>query len=182
MSDLTARSIIRLSMHPILRKVRLILCKVSYFIEVSIKRIINDAMAHACFLFAASKASFDLSGSLIPDVYPEGDPSLYALPIIQEEPKDQYTAKGNPAVLECKVAHATKVNFVCNDEVMSSTSEEHLVDPETSIRYTKIRLEVKRSDAMDVLGKFVCKCRAVSNKGEVDSRDASVSVACEYSC
>ena len=132
------------------------------------------------FHFSASKAAFDLTGSLIPDVYPEGDPSLYALPVFLEEPKDQFTAKGNPAVLECKVAHAIKVNFVCNDEVVGSTSEEHLVDPETSIRFTKISLEVKRSDAMDVLGKFVCKCRAASNKGEVDSRDASVSVACEF--
>jgi hypothetical protein len=78
------------------------------------------------------------------------------------------------------VAHAVKVYFVCNgDEVMASTSEDHLVDPETSIRYTKIRLEVKKSDAMDVLGKFVCRCHAASNKGEVTSSDASVSVACK---
>ena len=74
----------------------------------------------------------------------------------------------------------TQVNFVCNDEVMASTSEDHLIDPETSIRFTKIRLEVKRSDAMDVLGRFVCKCHAASNKGEVDSREASVSVACKF--
>jgi hypothetical protein len=69
---------------------------------------------------------------------------------------------------------------VCNDEIMVSTSEDELVDPEMSVKYTKIRLEVKRSDAMDVLGKFVCKCHAASNKGEVVSREASVNVACKF--
>ncbi len=134
-----------------------------------------------CFL-AVSKTStkkFDLSGSLIPDVYPEGDPSEYALPIFVEEPKNQYTARGSPANLVCKVAHAVKVHFVCNDEVMTSTSEEDMIDPEMSIRYTKITLEVKRSDAMDVLGKYVCKCQAASAQGEVSSQDASVNVACK---
>ena len=132
--------------------------------------------------FTVTTPAFDLSGSLIPDVYPEGDPSQYALPIFMEEPKNQFTAKGFPANLECRVAHALKVNFVCNDEVMASTSEAHVIDPETSIRYTKIVLEIRRSDAMDVIGKFVCKCRATSSKGEVDSRDASVSVASKFFC
>ena len=54
-----------------------------------------------------------------------------------------------------------------------------MIDPEMSIRYTKITLEVKRSDAMDVLGKYVCKCQAASAQGEVSSRDASVNVACK---
>ena len=64
---------------------------------------------------------------------------------------------------------------------MVSTSEDELVDPVMSIRYTKISLEIKRSDAMDVLGKFGCKCQAASNKGEVASREASINVACKSS-
>ena len=113
-------------------------------------------------------------------MYPEGDPSEYALPIFVEEPKNQYTARGSPANLVCKVAHAVKVYFVCNDEVMTSSSEEDMIDPVMSIRYTKITLEVKRSDAMDVLGKYICKCHATSAQGEVSSREASVNVACKF--
>ena len=164
-----------------------------YWLMLCLKTLINEAQIHQSqicnlslnCLFSGSKtspttSSFDLSGSLIPDVYPEGDPSQYALPVFLEEPKDQFTARSSPALLECKVAHAIKVYFVCNDEIMASTSEDELVDPEMSVKYTKIRLEVKRSDAMDVLGKFVCKCHAASNKGEVASREASVNVACKF--
>jgi len=62
------------------------------------------------FVFPGSvNSSFDLSGSLLPQVYPQGDPAEYALPVFMIEPKDQYTAKGIPATLECKVAHAVKV-------------------------------------------------------------------------
>jgi hypothetical protein len=47
----------------------------------------------------APPKDFDLSGSLLPDVFPEGDPSQYALPVFLEEPKDAYTARGVPAKL-----------------------------------------------------------------------------------
>jgi hypothetical protein len=73
-----------------------------------------------------------------------------------------------------------KAYFVCNDEVMTSTSENNLIDPATSMKYTRVKLEVTRSDAMDVLGKFTCKCHAASSKGEVASGEAVVKIACKY--
>jgi hypothetical protein len=50
-------------------------------------------------LISSTDADFDLSGSLLPDVFPEGDPSLYALPVYLEQPKDVYTARGVMAKL-----------------------------------------------------------------------------------
>ena len=46
-----------------------------------------------------SPKGFDLSGSLLPEVFPEGDPSQYALPVFLSEPKDAFTARGFPAKL-----------------------------------------------------------------------------------
>jgi hypothetical protein len=77
------------------------------------------------------------------------------------------------------VAHALKAFFVCNDEVMDSKSDSNLVDPSTSIKYTRVTLEVSRDEAMDVLGKFTCKCHATSTKGEAVSSEAIVRVACK---
>ena len=50
-------------------------------------------------LDSSTSSDFDLSGSLLPDVFPEGDPSLYALPVYLEQPKDAYTARGVMAKL-----------------------------------------------------------------------------------
>jgi hypothetical protein len=52
-------------------------------------------------LSASSSATkgFDLTGSLLPEVFPDGDPSQYALPVFLQEPKDAFTAKGVPAKL-----------------------------------------------------------------------------------
>jgi hypothetical protein len=47
------------------------------------------------------------------------------------------------------------------------------------MKLTKATLEVSKSDVMDILGKFTCKCHAASSKGEVVSSDAVVKTACE---
>jgi hypothetical protein len=62
---------------------------------------------------------------------------------------------------------------------MTSTSETSEVDAATSMKATLATLEVTRSDVMDVLGKFTCKCHAASNKGEVVSNEAVIRTACK---
>ena len=46
-----------------------------------------------------------------------------------------------------------------------------------SYRYTQVSIEVSKSDVLDVLDAFSCKCRAVSSRGEVDSEEAVVKTA-----
>jgi hypothetical protein len=74
-----------------------------------------------------SSTQLDLTGNFLPDSFPVGvDPSEYALPIYLEEPADSYSAKGNPAILTCRVAHALKAYFMCNEETRVTSSEEDL--------------------------------------------------------
>ena len=115
--------------------------------------------------------TLDLNSNLLPESFPEGDPSEYALPVFLEAPQDAFAVRGKPAVLKCRVAHALRVFFRCNDEVMRSDSESNLVDPETSIRYTEVTVEVKRGHLLDVLGSYSCKCAASSSRrGALTSR------------
>lgn len=124
----------------------------------------------------------DLSSNFLPESFPEGiDPSQYALPVFLEEPKDNYAARGASATLTCRVAHALKTYFSCNDEQKVSSSEEDLEDSK-GIKYKKVTIEVTRSDVMDVLGKFSCKCHASSAQGEVSSSEAFVKQACKFYC
>ena len=120
-----------------------------------------------------------MSGSLLPDAFPEGDPSDYALPVYLEEPSDSFVARGRPAKLKCRVAHALRVYFTCNDEEMPNTTSDDVVEPETGIRYTRVSLEVKRNQVLDVIGTFACKCHAASSKGEVASAEAIIRTACK---
>ena len=123
-------------------------------------------------------STLDLSSSFLPHSFPEGvDPSTYALPIFLENPQDTYSARGAPAVLTCRVAHALKAYFMCNEEALKSASEEDL--EEKGMKYKKITVEVSRNDVMDVLGKFSCKCHASSAQGEVMSSEAVVKQACK---
>ena len=124
--------------------------------------------------------TLDLNSNLLPESFPEGDPSEYALPVFLEGPQDAFAVRGKPAVLKCRVAHALRVFFRCNDEVMRSDSESNLVDPETSIRYTEVTVEVKRGHLLDVLGSYSCKCAASSSRGEVESDEAIVRMACKF--
>ena len=62
---------------------------------------------------------------------------------------------------------------------MTSSSETSEVDAATSMKATLATLDVTRSDVMDVIGKFTCKCHAVSNKGEVVSNEAVIRNACK---
>ncbi len=52
----------------------------------------------------------NVSDSLLPDSFPEGDPSDYALPVFLEEPTDSFATKAAPAVLRCRAAHAVQVS------------------------------------------------------------------------
>ena len=127
-----------------------------------------------------SSSELDLNSNFLPESFPEGiDPSQYALPVFLEEPKDTYAARGASATLNCKAAHALKAYFTCNDEKKASSSEEDLQDPKTGMKFKKVTIEVTRSDVMDVLGRFSCKCHASSAKGEVSSSEAVVKQACK---
>ena len=129
----------------------------------------------------SESSTLDLSSNFLPESFPEGvDPSHYALPVFLEEPKDTYAARSAPAVLTCQIAHALKAYFVCNEEKRDSLSEEDLQDPKTNMNYKKISIEISRSDLMDVLGRFGCKCHASSVQGEVVSHEATIKQACKY--
>ena len=108
------------------------------------------------------------------------DPSQYALPVFLEKPKDTYAARGASATLTCRAAHALKAYFSCNEETKVSSSVEDLEDKDSGMKYKKITIEVTRSDVMDVLGKFSCKCHASSVQGEVVSEEAIVKQACKF--
>ena len=117
---------------------------------------------------------------MLPDSLPEGDPSSFALPVYLAEPISTYTSREVAGTLKCKVAHALRVYFVCNDEVMKSTTSEEGVDVKSGSKFQYITLDVKRSQVMDILGEFSCKCYASSSQGQVVSRGAIVDVACKY--
>ena len=122
----------------------------------------------------------DLTGNFLPSGFPEGiDPSLYALPVFLEEPKDSFTVRGASANLTCKVAHALKAYFSCNEEMKTAISSENLEDKKLGVKYKEIRIEVTRNDVMDVLGKFSCKCYASSAQGKIVSKEAVVKQACK---
>ncbi len=117
----------------------------------------------------------------MPTSYPSGDPSAFALPVYLSEPSDAYATRVTNAVLQCRVAHALKAYFTCNDDIVDDGfNSTELIDPETSVRYLEASLEVTRDQVMDVLGKFTCRCHAASSRGDVVSREATVSRACKY--
>lgn len=134
---------------------------------------------------------------LLPQEYPTGDLSHTAYPVFLTQPEPLYYAtKTKPAVIKCKVAHALKAYFVCNEEVISEGSKlskanfkrkgqgfnlslNTLVDPERSITYTEAVLKVPREEVKLVLDNFSCKCHAMSSKGEVESKEAIVKAACK---
>ena len=122
----------------------------------------------------------DLSSPLLPDHLPEGDPENYALPVFLEQPVSTYTSKEVTGNLSCRAAHATNLYFVCNEEKTNPTEEKDGLDEKTKSRYKEVRLELKRSQVMDVLDEFSCQCVAVSNQGEVVSNLVTVDVACKY--
>ena len=109
--------------------------------------------------------------SLLPSKYPaESD----ALPVFLEEPKGAYASKGVPAVLACKVAHALKVYFTCDEQHMKPDKEENLVDPETGIRL--VRLMCVRFCPLSLLESF--PSAAVQVSAHLGNRISSVGVPC----
>jgi hypothetical protein len=121
----------------------------------------------------------DLSGSLLPEEYPDGDVSSYALPVFIQNPENSYTAKGKSAILECRIAHARRAYFVCNDDKKDSTTEtKGLSDPKTQANdVTKITLEITKTEVNSGIGEYTCKCKAYSGKGQVESTAVTVSNA-----
>ena len=121
----------------------------------------------------------DLSSSLLPEEYPDGDVSSYALPVFIQEPENAYTSKGKPGIIECRVAHARRAYFVCNDEKMKSTTETTgLTDSKTQATdVTKITLEITRAEVNSGIGEYTCKCKAQSGKGVVETDLITVSNA-----
>ena len=113
--------------------------------------------------------------------FPTGvDPSTYALPVFLIEPTDAFAAKGRPAVLKCRAAHAISVRFECNDEVLdSASSAEGAMSANGDLKFLEATVEIKRGQVFDILGHFSCKCVARSERGEVESEEALVQTACE---
>ena len=138
---------------------------------------------HASIVLSVSgkrmNRDLDLSGSMLPEEYPDGDVSSYALPIFIQSPENAYTSKGKPAILECRIAHARRAYFVCNDEKKDSTTEINgLSDPKTQAKdVTKITLEISRAEVNSGIGEYSCKCKAYSGKGHVESKAITVSNA-----
>jgi len=124
-----------------------------------------------------TKETLDLSGDLLPDRLPSGDPAHYALPIFLEEPADDFVVKSRPASLQCKVAHALSVHFQCNDEVIPNSETTNHVDPETGIRYTEAKVKITRNLVEEFFGEYHCACVAVSGQGALKSRLAYVTIA-----
>ena len=121
------------------------------------------------------------SSDLLPMDFPAGvDPSTYALPVFLIEPTDAFAAKGRPAVLKCRAAHAISVRFECNDEVLdSASSAEGAMSANEDLKFLEATVEIKRGQVFDILGHFSCKCVATSERGEVESEEAIIQTACE---
>ena len=64
---------------------------------------------------------------------------------------------------------------------MKASAEKEGLDETTRSRFREVRLELKRSQIMDVLDEFSCQCVAVSKQGTVPSDLVRVDVACKYS-
>lgn len=143
--------------------------------------LLITALLMQCLLVKGRRMNrdLDLSGSILPEKYPDGDVSSYALPVFIQNPENGYTAKGKPAILECSIAHARRAFFVCNGEKQDSTTEtKGLKDAKTRANdVTKITLEITKAEIIDGIGEYICKCKAFSGKGSVESKPVTVSNA-----
>lgn len=129
-------------------------------------------------------ASFtDVSGGLLLDPLATGRPGSEA-PILLEEPEDAFVVKSKAATLSCRAAHALQLYFACNGEDVRAKhhSAHEFVDPMTGIRQLEVKVDVTRNDVEEYFGLdgYACECVAWSSYGQVKSRKARVTVACEY--
>lgn len=106
------------------------------------------------------------------------------LPIFQVEPEDAYALKNNPATLQCKAMHALQLNFKCNGLKNSSANANtfDFVDPQTGIRNLEAIINITRDEVEAYFHKdgMKCECVAMSSRGQIKSRPATVVVACKY--
>ena len=121
-----------------------------------------------------------MTSNILPDSLPDGDPADFALPVYLAEPKSTYASKEQPGTLRCRVAHARKVYFTCDNEVLKSSTEKDGVDAKSNSKYKEITIDIKRSQVLDILGEYSCRCHASSSQGEVESSAATVDIACKY--
>ena len=127
----------------------------------------------------APPTTLDLTSNLLPVSFPTGDPSTYALPVFLLEPSNSYAARGKPAKLTCRAAHALTAHFVCNGDHAEDQSSKKGSD-RNGTAFIEASVLVRRADVMDVLGEFSCKCVAESEKGKVESKEVTVTNACKY--
>ncbi|CAM1331977.1 UNC5C (predicted) [Pycnogonum litorale] len=103
------------------------------------------------------------------------------LPIFMEEPKDSFVIRNKPATLTCRVEHALKVYFKCNNDWVRTKhhSQHQYVDPMTGFRQMEVKVDVTRSDVEEYfsLDGFGCRCHAWSSYGEVNSTRAVVKIS-----
>lgn len=125
----------------------------------------------------------DASGGLLLDPLATGRPGSEA-PVLLEEPDDAFVVKSKAATLSCRAAHALQLYFACNGEDVRSRhhSAHEFVEPMTGIRQLEVKVDVTRNDVEEYFGLdgYACECVAWSSYGQVKSRKAKVTVACEY--
>ena len=92
-----------------------------------------------------------------------------------------YATKERTGNLTCRVAHAKTVHFTCDGEKMKSNTEMDGVATigSTESKYKEITVSIRRSQVLDTLEKFSCKCHASSSQGDVESQSAEVEIACK---
>ncbi|CAM1331978.1 UNC5C (predicted) [Pycnogonum litorale] len=102
-------------------------------------------------------------------------------PEFLEEPQDAFVVRNKPAILACRVTHALKVYFKCNEEWAETKhhGEQEFVDPMTGIRQMEVKVSITRSDVEEYFGYdgYGCRCYGYSSKGEIESRRAVVKIA-----
>jgi len=126
---------------------------------------------------ASSSPGLDLTSNILPHTFPEGDPSDFALPVYLVQPRSTYASRDMPGTLTCRVAHARKVYFTCDNEILKSSTEKDGVDAKSKSKYKEITIDIKRSQVLDILGEYSCVCHASSAQGEVESQPAIVDIA-----
>ena len=67
----------------------------------------------------------------------------------------------------------------CNSEVVNPTKVEHLVEPESGIKYTDASVDISRNQIDQYFEEFHCQCVANTAKGPIASRHALVTTACK---
>ena len=96
------------------------------------------------------------------------------------QPRSTYASKEVNGVLTCRVAHAKIVYFTCDGEKIKSFNETDGMDVVTKSKYKEVTISIRKSQVLDTLQEFSCRCHASSAQGDVESEPALVEIACKF--